>query len=164
MAEAKSISEELDVLLSKFRGFDIANYNRNEYVRLLSRLETFENSVSSLDFMVYFYGYTGRTALNAQNFTKATMYALASLEVCKDRNDLEGVEIANRLLCDIALSQGSTLWASHYYKLGYPGEPTLFSIEKNSQIDDLVQKLFQMKKRPSSPISRARRGTLLKTN
>ena len=150
LVEAKALVEELNDLLSEFRGFDSPGYDRSIYERLLERFESFERSVNSLEYMVFFYSYIGRSALNAQNIKKATMYALASVEVCEMKNDLEGISSSRMLLCDIALSVGSTVWAAHFYKLAKATMTIPFEIEKDEHTDSVFKKLSSLKRRPSS--------------
>lgn len=150
LVEAKVLIAELNDLLSGFRGFDSPGYDKSIYEELLERFESFERTVSSLDYMVFFYNYIGRTALNAQDFKKATIYALAGVEVCEKKDDLEGISAAKMLLCDIALSVGSTFWAAHFYKQAKQSMSVPFEIEKDEGADNIVKKLFSLKRRPSS--------------
>lgn len=148
LVRATALKDEMNNLMASFRGFGAPNYDKSHYIGLMKRFEQFELTVISLNYMVYFYGYMGRVALNCLDLEKATMYAMACAEVCASMNDEEGLISSKRLLCDIALTVGSTLYAGKYFSESHPGEVAPFKAVVSKNEDKAFERLMNLKKRP----------------
>lgn len=148
LALAKSLEEDVDRHMATFKGFYHPQYKRESYENLLTKLCEFESSVTELAYMEFFYGYIGRIALNAGQFEKAMQYALAGIEVCEIQQSEDGVSSNKMLLCDIALSIGSTFHAHRLFREAQPFRMVPFIAEASPDDDAIFTKLLKSKKRP----------------
>lgn len=147
---AAELEEEVNKVTLQFRGFHHPEYDSSLYKELLKKLEAFEDSVVTLAYMEFFYGYIGRIALNAGETEKAIQYALAGVEICEIKQRKDGVSVNKMLLCDIALSLGSAVHAERFYNDAGLYEKVPFKVLASPENDELVTKLLRVKKRPKT--------------
>lgn len=150
ISQGKTLLEEVQTKLLSFRGFKHPSYDATEYMSLLQKLENFEKTNCVLEALSFFYGPIARVALNAGQIEKAVMYAVAGIEVCEHNKDSEGITTNQSILCDIALTIGSSVHAMPLFKVAHPQIRPPFQAVKSPKEDAIFARLLQSSKRPKT--------------
>lgn len=148
--QGKFLHEKVQKQLLSFRGFNHRSYDATEYIDLLQKLENFEKTTYILEALSFFYGPIARVALNAGQIEKAVMYAVAGIEVCEHNKDTEGVTSNQSILCDIALSIGSSVHAMTLFKVAHPHIQPPFQAVESPEEDAIFARLLKSSKRPKT--------------
>lgn len=148
--QGKILHEEVQTQLLLFRGFNHPSYDVTVYIDLLQKLEIFEKTNCILEALSFFYGPIARVALYAGQIQKAVMYAVAGIEVCEHNKDTEGVITNQSILCDIALSIGSSVHAMSLFKVAHPHIQPPFQAVESPEEDAIFARLLKSSKRPKT--------------
>ncbi|KZX57960.1 hypothetical protein A3709_20325 [Halioglobus sp. HI00S01] len=121
IAQGKELNESLDSLLVRFRGFSAPGYSQDQWLALLDKMKEFESQLVNFPILHFMYGYMARTALNAQLFDEAVMYANGGLKLALASDDAEGVRSMNAIRCDICCATDKWDLAAALYEEMHPG-------------------------------------------